>query len=320
MGTVIDFPPEHWLPREPDVPTVQPLRHWLAALIDRAHSRLLAKAPRDVGRAEAADLAARNRILEQRLAEQASAIERMGRLKRFLPSQIAQLIISSGDERALECHRKDVTVAACDLRGFTPFAATREPEEVITVLREYHDAIGPLIQRFGGMVEHFAGDGLIILFNDPLPCPDPSAQAVRMAVEMRDAVAKLTVQWRKYGHELGFGIGIAHGYATLGWIGFEGRVQYSVTGTVANLAHRLCQDALNGQILIDANVCSAVETMVDLESVGELILKGFHQPVRATNVRRLRARTAGGELLGVDAQPVRATNVRRLRGMSIPRR
>jgi class 3 adenylate cyclase len=258
------------------------------ALVDRMRSRLLTRSPRDAGWAQTAALAARNRILEQRLAEQACEIEGVERLKRFLPSQIAQLIISSGDERALECHRRDVTVVACDLRGFTTFAETREPEEVITVLREYHEAIGPLIHKFGGMVEHFAGDGLIILFNDPLPCPDPSARAVQMAVEMRDAVAKLTVIWRRYGHEIGFGVGIAHGYATLGWIGFEGRVQYSVTGTVANLAHRLCQDALNGQILIDAKVHSAVETMADMEPMGDLMLKGFHKPVRATNVRRLR--------------------------------
>jgi class 3 adenylate cyclase len=156
------------------------------------------------------------------------------------------------------------------------------------LLREYHTTLGAVIHQFEGTVERFAGDGLLVLFNDPLPCPDPSVRAVQMAVRMRDEIAELDVKWRKHGHGLGFGIGIAHGYATLGCIGFERRFQYSVTGTVANLACRLCDAAQNGQILVDAKVHTAVETLAEHELAGELVLKGFHQPVRAFNVRKLK--------------------------------
>src|SRR5262249_38978373 len=161
-------------------------------------------------------------------------------------------------------HRREVTVVFCDLRDFTAFAESAEPEEVMNVLRQYHRALGALIDKFEGTVERFAGDGLLVLFNDPLPCPDPSLQAVRMAVEMREEIAKLVSAWRTYGHELGFGIGIAHGFATLGCIGFEGRFQYSATGSVANLASRLCDHARNGQILVEAKVHAAVQALADL--------------------------------------------------------
>jgi adenylate cyclase len=258
-----------------------------AALVARVRSVLRAKALHDQVQAQAADLATWNRTLEQRVAEQVAEIERIGRLKRFLSPQIAQLV-SSGDERVLESHRREVTVVFCDLRGFTAFAEAAEPEEVIAVLREYHSALGTLIDRFEGTVERFAGDGLLVLFNDPLPCAAPWARAVQMAVEMRDEVAKLSASWRTHGHDLGFGIGIAHGFATLGCIGFEGRFQYSATGTVANLASRLCDQARNGQILVDAKVHTEVEALAELESVGELDLKGFRRPVKAFNVRGLR--------------------------------
>jgi len=263
----------------------KPVDH--AALIARVRSVLRLKALHDRVCAQAADLAKWNRTLEQRVAEQVAEIERVGRLKRFLPPQLARLIVSSSDERILESHRREVTVVFCDLRGFTAFAEVAEPEDVMGVLREYHAALGVLIDKFEGTVERFAGDGLVILFNDPLPCPDPSAKAVQMAVEMRDEVAKLATKWRLFGHELGFGIGIAHGYATLGCIGFEGRFQYSATGKVANLASRLCDEARNGQILVDANVNSAITNWADVEARGELVLKGFSRPVKTFSVLRL---------------------------------
>jgi adenylate cyclase len=257
-----------------------------AALVARVRSVLRIKTLHDQVHAQAAELASWNRTLEQRVDEQIGEIERIGRLKRFLSPQVAHLV-STGDERVLESHRGEVSVVFCDLRDFTAFAEAAEPEEVMGVLREYHGTLGGLIDKFEGTVERFAGDGLLVLFNDPLPCPDPSLRAVRMAVEMRDEVAKLAVTWRTYGHELGFGIGIAHGFATLGCIGFEGRFQYSATGTVANLASRLCDHARNGQILVDAKVHAAVKASVELESVGELDLKGFRRPVKAFNVCKL---------------------------------
>ncbi len=260
-----------------------------AALVARVKSVLRVKALHDQVQAQAADLAAWNRTLEQRVAEQLGEIERVGRLKRFLSPQVAELVVSSGDDRMLESHRRDVTVVFCDLRGFTAFSETAEPEEVMSILREYHAGLGALINNFEGTIERFNGDGVMVLFNDPLPCPDPSVRAVRMAVEMRDCIAGLTARWRKHGHELGFGIGIAHGYATLGCVGFEGRFQYSVTGTVANLAARLCDQAKSGEILIDGKVHAAVESMAELEPVGELALKGLHRPVLAFNVRELRS-------------------------------
>ena len=258
-----------------------------AALVARVRSVLRIKMLHDQVQAQAADLAEWNRTLEQRVAEQVTEIERIGRLKRFLPPQVAQLV-SSGDERVLESHRREVTVVFCDLRGFTAFAESAEPEEVIAILRDYYGALGGLIDKFEGTVERFAGDGIMVLFNDPLPCEAPWARAVQMAAAMRDGVAKLAANWRTRGHDLGFGIGIAHGFATLGCIGFEGRLQYSATGTVANLASRLCDQAQNGQILVDAKVRAEVEALAELESIGELDLKGFRRPVTAFNVRGLR--------------------------------
>jgi adenylate cyclase len=265
-----------------------------AALMARVRSVLRLKALQDRVLAQAADLANWNRTLEQRVTEQVSEIERIGRLKRFLPPQIAQLVVSGGHERMLESHRRDVTVLFCDLRGFTTFSEISEPEEVMLVLREYHMALGVLLNKFEGTVERFTGDGLLVIFNDPLPCPDPPMRAVQMALEMRDEVAKLSVKWSRSGHDIGFGIGIAHGYATLGTVGYEGQFQYSVTGKVANLASRLCDEAKNGQILIDINVHNAVEMRADTEPIEELVLKGFSRPVHAFNVRNLRLRADSG--------------------------
>jgi class 3 adenylate cyclase len=175
------------------------------------------------------------------------------------------------------------------LRGFTAFSETTEPEEVMLVLREYHAVLGTLIHKYEGTLERFAGDAIMVLFNDPLPCPDCNLRAVSMAVEMRDKIGQLTAKWRKRGHELGFGVGIAHGYATLGCIGFDGRFDYGAIGTVVNLAARLCADAKDEQILIDSKVQTAIEEAVGTEPAGELLLKGFARPVRAFNVCSLLA-------------------------------
>ena len=257
-----------------------------AALMARVRSALRIKSLHDQVRAQAADLANLNRTLTQRVEEQIVELERIGRLKGFLPPQVAKLV-SSGDGSLLESHRGEISVVFCDLRGFTSFAEAADPEEVISVLREYHDTLGVLVDKFEGTVERFTGDGLLVLFNDPLPCHDPSGTAVRMAVEMRTEVARLIAKWVRYGHDLGFGVGIAHGYATLGCIGFRGRFQYSVTGTVANRASRLCDKALDGQILVDAKVYAEVQALAELDRLGEFELKGFRRPVQAFNVRRL---------------------------------
>jgi class 3 adenylate cyclase len=259
------------------------------ALVARVRSVLRLKALHDQVQAQAADLATWNRTLEQRVADQVAEIERVSRLKRFLAPQIAELVLSSGDGRVLESHRRDISVVFCDLRGFTAFAETAEPEEVMTVLREYHAALGTLVRAFEGTLERFTGDGLMVLFNDPLPCPDPPRQALRMAVEMRRCVGDLSIKWRKYGHDLGFGVGIAHGYATLGRIGSEERLDYTAIGTVVNLAARLCAEAASGQILVDSKVQALVEEIAETEPAGEFALKGLHRPVRAFNVSGLRA-------------------------------
>jgi adenylate cyclase len=267
----------------------KPVDH--AALVARAKSMLRIKALHDTVLEQAvrleeqsAQLAEWNRTLEGKVAEQVAELERVGRLKRFLSPQLAELIISKGDEEFLESHRREITVVFCDLRGFTAFSETGEPEEVMEVLREYHEAMGTLIFRFEGTLERFAGDGLMVFFNDPLPCPDQSSRAVKMAIGMRERAAELCEEWRKRGHLLGFGAGIAQGYATLGKIGFEGRFDYAAIGTVTNLAARLCDEAQAGQILISQRVYAAVEEVVEVGPVGELTLKGFHRPIPAFQV------------------------------------
>ncbi len=262
-----------------------------AALVARVRSALRMKSLHDEVRAQAEHLRAQaehlatlNRTLEARVAKQVAEIERVGRLRQFLSPQVAELVLSSGDETLLQSHRREVTVVFCDLRGFTAFAEIAEPEEVILILHEYHAALGALINKYEATVERFAGDGLLVLFNDPLPCPDPARRAVLMSIEMRGEILRASKKWQATGHELGFGIGIASGHATLGCIGFEGRFQYSATGTVANLASRLCDQASDGQILVDAKVCASVEHYFELQQVGELTLKGLHRPVTTFNV------------------------------------
>ncbi len=266
-----------------------------AALVARVKSMLRIKGMHDTIQEQAARLEAQsaqlaewNRTLEERVAQQLAELERVGRLKRFLAPQLADAIVSSGDEKVLESHRREITVVFCDLRGFTAFSDSVEPEEVMGVLREYHAGMGDLIFRFEGTLERFAGDGLMVFFNDPIPCPDPAPRAVRMAVEMRQRVTELAAVWRKRGHELGFGVGIALGYATLGKIGFEGRLDYGAIGPVTNLASRLCDEAQGGQILVSQRVYAAVEDAVEAERVGEFTLKGFRRPIPAYNVVRLK--------------------------------
>jgi class 3 adenylate cyclase/CheY-like chemotaxis protein len=256
-----------------------------AALVARVRSILRVKELHDTVNEQAKELAQFNQTLEQRVAQQLAEIGRMDRLTRFLSPQIAKLVLSSGDESVLESHRREITVVFCDLRGFTAFSETAEPEEVIQVLREYHGALGKLIHKYEATLERFAGDAIMVWFNDPLPCPNPPERAVRMAVEMRAGIGELAAKWRKHGHELGFGVGIAQGYATLGRIGFEGRFDYAAIGTVVNLAARLCSEAADGQILVDRKVNAVVETLATTEHVGEFTLKGLHRPVTTFNVR-----------------------------------
>jgi adenylate cyclase len=225
-----------------------------------------------------------NQHLEQRVADQVGEIERMGRLRRFLPPQVADLIVASGTERQLESHRRDITALFCDLRGFTGFSESSDPEDVMALLRDYHAAIGEIIIKYSGTLERYAGDGVMVVFNDPVPMDNPALQAVLMALEMREAIGALTEKWRRLGHDIGFGIGIAHGFATLGTIGFEGRFDYAAIGTVSNVASRLCDEAKPGQILISPRVLMAVEDAVTVEAIGEFTLKGIRRPLAAYNV------------------------------------
>jgi class 3 adenylate cyclase len=230
------------------------------------------------------DLNKLNQQLEQRVTDQVSEIERMSRLRRFLPPQVADLIVASGTEKRLESHRREITALFCDLRGFTGFSERSDPEDVISLLREYHAAIGEIIIKYSGTLEHYAGDGVMVFFNDPIPVQNPALQAVQTALEMRTAIESLTEKWRRLGHELGFGVGIAHGFATLGTIGFEGRFDYAAIGTVSNIASRLCDEAKPGQVLISPRVLMAVEDAVSVEPVGEFNLKGISRPLAAYNV------------------------------------
>ena len=271
----------------------KPVDH--SALVARVKSMLRIKALHDTtqeqaGRLEtqAAQLAEWNQTLEKQVAEQLEELDRVGQLKRFFSPQLAELIVSSGLESIVKSHRREITVVFCDLRNFTAFSETAEHEDVMRVLREYHEAIGPLIFRFEATLEHFAGDGVMAFFNDPVPCPDPAARAVRMAVAMRQEMDELLEVWRKRGYDLGLGIGIAMGYATLGQIGFEGLFHYGAIGSVLNLASRLCDSAESGQIFITKRIYAEVEDLVEVEVIGELDLKGFHRPVPALNLVGLK--------------------------------
>ena len=233
-------------------------------------------------------LAEWNVRLEQRVAEQVALVERLARLKRFFSPQLVELIVAGGADDPLRTHRREVTVCFLDLRGFTAFAETVEPEEVMGVLREYHAEMGQLILAHEGTLERFTGDGMMIFFNDPVPVPDPAERVVRMALAMRERVAALVRRWRRLGYELDLGIGIAQGYATIGAIGFEGRWDYGAIGSVTNLASRLCGEAKPGQILVAKRIAALTEELAETRSVGELVLKGFQRPVAAYELLGLR--------------------------------
>jgi class 3 adenylate cyclase/CheY-like chemotaxis protein len=257
-------------------------------LLARVRSLLRIKELHDTVQAQAVELADWSKSLEHRVQEQVQELERLGRLKRFFSPQLADLIVSGDAEDPLKTHRRDLTVVFLDLRGFTAFAESAEPEEVMGVLHEYHAAMGQLILEYEGTLEHFAGDGMMIFFNDPVPVDNAAERAIRMTVAMRERVEALKLKWRKRGYDLDFGVGIAQGYATLGAIGFEGRWEYGAIGSVPNLAARLCGEAKPGEILVSQRVAGGVEELVEAESVGDLTLKGFHRPVAAYKVLRLK--------------------------------
>jgi len=253
-------------------------------LLARVASLARVKRYQDTIRRQSVELARWNAELEGRVAAQVAELQRVNRLRRFLSPQLVDLVIDSGDEGFLSSHRREIVVVFCDLRGFTPFAESSEPEEVMEVLAEYHRALGELIYRFEGTLERFTGDGLMVFFNDPLPVDDAAERAVAMAVAMRDRVTELAAAWHRRGHDLGFGIGIAQGFATLGRIGFEGRFDYAAIGSVTNLAARLCAAAASWQVLVAQRVFSAAEGLAIGEPVGELDLRGFSKPIRAFDV------------------------------------
>jgi adenylate cyclase len=258
-----------------------------SALVARVRSMLRFKALHDQAQTQATELADWNRTLEARVAEQLAEIERAQQLKRFLPPQVAELI-AKGDMDALKSHRRDIVAVMCDLRGFTSFAETGEPEDVIALLHDYHRTVVPLVFNYEGTLERFMGDGVLVIFNDPIPCEDPAGRAVRMAFRMRNAVADLSRAWRQRGQVIGFGVGIAQGFATIGQIGFEGRLEYSAIGTVTNLAARLCNEAADGQIVVSQRIANGVDSVAVVTSLGELKLKGLSRVVPAFNIESLR--------------------------------
>jgi len=264
-----------------------------AALMARVRAMLRIKALHDTVQEQArrledqaGELALWNQDLEARVQAQLGQIERMGALKRFLAPQLAELIIARGEDSVLATHRRDIVVVFGDLRGYTAFAETAEPEELLDLLNAYHAAVGPIVTRAEGTLDHFSGDGIMVFFNDPMPCPDPAERAVHMAIEMREALLELQVEWRRRGRSIGFGLGIAQGYATLGQIGFAERVGYTAIGTVCNLSARLCAEAKDGQILVSQRIAAAAEGIAGLEEIGDVALKGLSQAVAVFNVIR----------------------------------
>jgi adenylate cyclase len=265
----------------------KPLNH--AELLARVASLIRVKRYQDTIERQAAELSAWNQELEKRVDDQLCELERVRRLRRFLSPQLTELVVDSGDESFLESHRREIVVVFCDLRGFTSFAESSEPEEVMAVLAEYHAELGELVFAYQGTLDRFTGDGLMAFFNDPIPCDDAPQRAVRMAIAMRDRVAQLEHSWRRRGHSLGFGMGVAQGFATLGRVGFEGRFDYTAIGSVINLSARLCAEAQAGQILITQRVASATEDDVETDAVGALSLRGFSRPIAVFDVTGLKS-------------------------------
>ncbi|MGQ0455561.1 MAG: response regulator [Hyphomicrobium sp.] len=265
---------------------IKPVDH--GALVARVQSMLRIKELNDTVRAQSEKLAEWNTSLEKRVAEQLAQLENLSRLKRFFSPQLAEAILAGGAGDPLRSHRREVVVVFLDLRGFTTFAEISEPEEVMRVLREFHAAMGGLILEHEGTLERFTGDGMMIFFNDPVVVPDAAERALRMAIAMRDRVDGMSREWRRHGHDLALGIGVAQGYATIGAIGFDGRFDYGAVGTVTNLAARLCGEAKGGQILTNRKTLSEFEQLVDVESIGDLPLKGFAKPVAAFSIKALK--------------------------------
>ncbi|MBS0518536.1 MAG: response regulator [Proteobacteria bacterium] len=257
----------------------KPIDH--GALVARVRAMLRIKALHD-------EVQTLNQGLEAKVRDQVDELHRVGRLRSFLAPQLAHAIVSSGDETILDNHRREVVALFCDLRGFTGFSETAEPEDIMAVLAEYHGAVGPLIRKYEGTLDRFTGDGMMVFFNDPLPCEDAPQRAARLALEMRDAVATLVPAWIKRGHRLGLGIGMAQGYATLGRIGFEDRFDYTAIGAVINLAARLCAEAADGQVLMSGRLAAAVEDLADIEDLGERELKGMARPAAVALLRGLK--------------------------------
>jgi adenylate cyclase len=254
-------------------------------LLARVRSLLRIKAYHDQVQAQARELQEWSLTLERRVEEGVLQVEKLSRMKRFLSPQVAELVVGAG--ASLKSHRAEITVVFLDIRGFTAFTETADPEEVLQVLREYHAEMGRLIMAYQGTLAGFSGDGIMIFFNDPLPLDNPAGHAACMCIEMHARFAQLAQAWRKRGHDLGMGIGIAQGFATLGVIGFEGRQDYGAIGSVCNLASRLCSEARNGQILVSQKVMGRIENLVQAQPAGDLRLKGFHKPVPAFNVTGL---------------------------------
>ena len=253
-------------------------------LVARVRSLLRIKSLYDQVQAQAAKLTEWSATLETRIEEQVTQLDRLSRLRRFLSPQVADLIVEAGDDAILQSHRREIATLFCDLRGFTAFSETGEPEEVMEVLQRYHETMGRLIYEHDGAIDHRAGDGIMIIFNDPILCDEPALRAVRLALTMRLAMRPLTEEWRKLGHDLGFGVGVSLGYATLGMVGFEGRYDYTANGSAVNLAARLCDEARDGQILISGRAYASLDGAIEVEPLGSLELKGFHRPIEAHSV------------------------------------
>ena len=259
-------------------------------LLVRVRSLLRIKRYHDTIKAQGAELHELNQTLEQRVTQQVQELERLRQLQRFLSPQLANAIVSSGDDAILRSHRRELAMLFCDLRGYTSFADAVEPEELLAVLGEFHTAVGRLVKTYGATVGFLAGDGIQVFFNDPIEVSDPALRAVRLACELREEMAELTARWRRRGYDLDFGVGIAFGYATCGEVGFEGRSDYAALGPVTNLAARLSDEAAGGQILVSQRLLAEVEENVEAEAMGEYTLKGFSKPLPAFNIVGVRER------------------------------
>ena len=259
-----------------------------AELEARVRSLLRIKSLYDKVQSQADELAKWGGELEQRVQQQVDELERLGRLRRFLSPQVAELVVASG-ESVLDSHRRHIAALFCDLRGFTTFSETAEPEDVIAVLQAFHETMGRLIHEYQGTIDHRAGDGIMVVFNDPMTCEEPAFQAVKMALAMRDKMRGLSAQWGELGYDLGFGVGLTVGYATLGLVGFEGRFDYCANGSIVNLAARLSDEAKDGQILISQRAHAELAQQIEVEALGEISLKGFREPVKVFSALGLKA-------------------------------